>query len=163
MWRQSRDSRARPNPVPSSGALLYNGYRGSFPGGKVRPGRDTGHSPHLMPRPWMSRGYISVPAPPGCVVGLLYLLQWGGAICVEVRLHLSVFQTTYKRIRCVREVICTGHKPRTGSKTCPTPFYHHKTHTWTALGARDLLPDFVPSIKVYVTLPGDCDAQARRS
>jgi hypothetical protein len=26
-------------------SLLYNGYRGSFPGGKARPGRDAEHSP----------------------------------------------------------------------------------------------------------------------
>jgi hypothetical protein len=26
-------------------SLLYNGYRGSFPGGKARPGRDADHSP----------------------------------------------------------------------------------------------------------------------
>jgi hypothetical protein len=25
--------------------LLYNGYRGPFPGGKARPGRDADHSP----------------------------------------------------------------------------------------------------------------------
>jgi hypothetical protein len=25
--------------------LLYNGYRGPFPEGKARPGRDAGHSP----------------------------------------------------------------------------------------------------------------------
>jgi hypothetical protein len=26
-------------------SLLYNGYRGPFPGGKARPGRDADHSP----------------------------------------------------------------------------------------------------------------------
>jgi hypothetical protein len=37
------------------------GTGGLFPGGKVRPGRDAGHSPHLVPRSWMSRSYISFP------------------------------------------------------------------------------------------------------
>jgi hypothetical protein len=40
---------------PSS--LLYSGYRMYFPGGKVRPGCDTDHSPHQVPRSWMSRSY----------------------------------------------------------------------------------------------------------
>jgi hypothetical protein len=40
-------------------SLLYNGYRGPFPGGKARPERDTDHSPHLVPRSWMSRSYTS--------------------------------------------------------------------------------------------------------
>jgi hypothetical protein len=30
-----------------------------FPGGKARPGRDVDHSPHLVPRSWMSRSYTS--------------------------------------------------------------------------------------------------------
>jgi hypothetical protein len=34
---------------------------GSFPGVKARPGLDTDHSPHLVPRSRMSRGYISFP------------------------------------------------------------------------------------------------------
>jgi hypothetical protein len=40
-------------------SLLSNGYRGSFPGGKARPGRDVEHSPHLIPRSRMSRSYTS--------------------------------------------------------------------------------------------------------
>jgi hypothetical protein len=42
-------------------SLLYNGYRGPFPGGKTRPGRDDDHSPHLVPMLWMSRSYTSSP------------------------------------------------------------------------------------------------------
>jgi hypothetical protein len=30
-----------------------------FPGCKARPGRDADHSPHLVPRSWMSRSYTS--------------------------------------------------------------------------------------------------------
>jgi hypothetical protein len=33
------------------------GTEGPFPGGKARPGRDADHSPHLVPRSWMSRSY----------------------------------------------------------------------------------------------------------
>jgi hypothetical protein len=40
---------------------LSNGYRGPFPGGKARLGRDADHSPHLMPRSRMSRSYASSP------------------------------------------------------------------------------------------------------
>jgi hypothetical protein len=31
-------------------SLLSNGYRGSFPEGKGRSGRDADHSPHLVPK-----------------------------------------------------------------------------------------------------------------
>jgi hypothetical protein len=34
---------------------------GPFPGGKVRPGRDADHSPHLVPRSRISRSYTSSP------------------------------------------------------------------------------------------------------
>jgi hypothetical protein len=37
------------------------GTGGPFPRGKARPGRDADHSPHLVPRSWMSRSYISSP------------------------------------------------------------------------------------------------------
>jgi hypothetical protein len=48
------------------------GTGGPFSGVKARPGRDADHSPHLVPRPWMSRSYTSDPpqAPPRSVVGL---------------------------------------------------------------------------------------------
>jgi hypothetical protein len=42
-------------------SLLYNGYRGSFPQVKARPGRDDYHPPAL-PRSRMSRSYT--PSPP---------------------------------------------------------------------------------------------------
>jgi hypothetical protein len=35
---------------------------GPCPGAKARPGRDADHSPHLVPRSWMSRSYTSSPA-----------------------------------------------------------------------------------------------------
>jgi hypothetical protein len=37
------------------------GTGGPFPGGKARPGRDTDHSPHLVPKSRMSRNYTSSP------------------------------------------------------------------------------------------------------
>jgi hypothetical protein len=37
------------------------GTGGPFLGGKARPERDADHSPHLVPRSWMSRSYISSP------------------------------------------------------------------------------------------------------
>jgi hypothetical protein len=43
------------------GSLLYNGYPVSFSGCKERPGRDADHSPKLVPRSRMSRGYIFSP------------------------------------------------------------------------------------------------------
>jgi hypothetical protein len=46
----------RPWGPPS---LLYNGYQ-VFPGGKVRPGHDAGHSPLLVLRSWKSR---AIPLP----------------------------------------------------------------------------------------------------
>jgi hypothetical protein len=57
---------------PALGSIqpLYNGYRGSFPRGKARPGRDADH-PHLVARSRMSRSYIC--SPPWRVAGLLYL------------------------------------------------------------------------------------------
>jgi hypothetical protein len=49
------------------------GTGGFFPRGKARPGRDADHSPYLVPRSRMSRGYTSsIPqAPPWRVAGLL--------------------------------------------------------------------------------------------
>jgi hypothetical protein len=35
----------RPDRLWGQPSLLYSGYRGSFPGGKARPGRDADHSP----------------------------------------------------------------------------------------------------------------------
>jgi hypothetical protein len=40
------------------------GTEGPFPGGKSRPGRDADHSSHPVPRPRMSRSYISSPFSP---------------------------------------------------------------------------------------------------
>jgi hypothetical protein len=37
------------------------GTGGHFPGCRARPGRDADKSPHLVPRSWMSRSYISSP------------------------------------------------------------------------------------------------------
>jgi hypothetical protein len=48
--------------------LLSNGYRGPFLRGKAWLGRDTDHSPHLVPRSWMSRSYIS--SPPHASIGM---------------------------------------------------------------------------------------------
>jgi hypothetical protein len=37
------------------------GTGGPFPRGKARPERDADHSPHLVPRSWMSRSFTSPP------------------------------------------------------------------------------------------------------
>jgi hypothetical protein len=42
-------------------SLLYNGYRGSFPRGKARPGRDADHSSHPVQRSRMSSSYNPLP------------------------------------------------------------------------------------------------------
>ena len=62
----------RPWGPPS---LLYNGYR-VFQGGKVRPGRDAGHSPPSSADVLEQYSYNSTPlwATTGPVRGLLYLL-----------------------------------------------------------------------------------------
>jgi hypothetical protein len=52
------------------------GTGGPFPGGKARPGGDADHSPHLVPRSWMSRSYTSSMACNG--TALLYLLLLPG-------------------------------------------------------------------------------------
>jgi hypothetical protein len=39
------------------------GTGGPFPGCKTRLGHETDHSPHLVPRSWMSRSYTSSPSP----------------------------------------------------------------------------------------------------
>jgi hypothetical protein len=44
------------------------GTKGPFPGGKLRPRRDADHSPHLVPRAWMSRSHIS--SSPKCLHGV---------------------------------------------------------------------------------------------
>jgi hypothetical protein len=54
-------------------SLLYNGYRGSFPGGKARPGRDADHSPPSSAEVVNEKElYLSLQAPSWCVAGLLY-------------------------------------------------------------------------------------------
>jgi hypothetical protein len=40
------------------------GTGGPFLSGKARPGRDGDHSPHIMPRSWISRSYKSSPPAP---------------------------------------------------------------------------------------------------
>jgi hypothetical protein len=63
-----------PDRLSSPTSLLSNGYRGPFPGDKARTGRDTDHSPHLVPRSWMSRSYTPLPLRlQMCVDGLIYL------------------------------------------------------------------------------------------
>jgi hypothetical protein len=45
----------------SHSAFWTMGTGGFFPGVKSPPGRDADHSPHLVPRLWMSRSYTSSP------------------------------------------------------------------------------------------------------
>jgi hypothetical protein len=51
-------------------AVCPMGTRGPFLGGKARPGHDADHSPHLVPRSWMSRSYTS--SPPCAFIGVLW-------------------------------------------------------------------------------------------
>jgi hypothetical protein len=48
-----------PDRLWGTSSLLYNGYRGSFPEVKARPGRDTDHSPHLVPKSRMIGSHTS--------------------------------------------------------------------------------------------------------
>jgi len=54
-------------------SLLYSGYRGSFPGAKARPGRDTDHSPPSSAEVANEQELylLSPQAPPWRVAGLL--------------------------------------------------------------------------------------------
>jgi hypothetical protein len=55
------------------------GTGGSFPGAKVRPGCDTNHSPHLVPRSRMSRSYTSPPS--------AFMACSGTALALAIRLY----------------------------------------------------------------------------
>jgi hypothetical protein len=52
LWKQDVH---RLYPSPN----FIRGIKSRFTGSKARPGRDARHSPHLVPRPIMSRSYIS--------------------------------------------------------------------------------------------------------
>jgi hypothetical protein len=51
-------------------SLLSNEFRGSFSRCKAQPGRDADHSPHLVPRLWISRSYTS--SLPCASIGVLW-------------------------------------------------------------------------------------------
>jgi hypothetical protein len=70
---EARDFSSSPCVQTGSGAHPASCPRstgGPFPGAKVRPGRDADHSPHLVPRSWMSRSYTS--SPPCACKGVLW-------------------------------------------------------------------------------------------
>jgi hypothetical protein len=54
-----------------------------FRGGKAWPGRDADHSPHAVPRSWMSRSYTSSPscACIGVLCGCLFYKLWSSSVC----------------------------------------------------------------------------------
>jgi hypothetical protein len=55
----SLTSVSRPARKPTQPPIQW--VKGVFPGGKVRPGRDTDHSPHLKPWSRMNTSYTSSP------------------------------------------------------------------------------------------------------
>jgi hypothetical protein len=62
-------------------ASCTTGTGGPFPGAKVWPGRDADHSPHPVPRSWMSMSYTS--SPPWRFHGVLrdcFVLHYGKRI-----------------------------------------------------------------------------------
>jgi hypothetical protein len=64
-----------PDRLWVSPSLLSNGYQGSFPGGKARPGRDADHSSTSsaeVVNEWELE-FLSLLCIHRCVVGLLYL------------------------------------------------------------------------------------------
>jgi hypothetical protein len=71
-------------------SVLSNGYRGSFLGGKVRPGRDADHSPNLVPRSRMSRSYISSPP------WRLYGSNGTSLLFITTSVSIKVKHVTYK-------------------------------------------------------------------
>ena len=70
---QSARFSARPDRPWGPLSLFYNGYR-VFPGGKVRPGRATDHSPPSSAEVLEEYSYTSTPlwATTGPLTGLLY-------------------------------------------------------------------------------------------
>jgi hypothetical protein len=72
---EARDFSSNPCVHTGSGAHPASCTMGtgvSFPRGKARPGRDTDHSPHLVPRSWMSTSYTSISSPPCASIGVLW-------------------------------------------------------------------------------------------
>jgi hypothetical protein len=64
--RSTFDPRQRQRICPlnlcvQTGSVAYPASCTMGIGGKARPGRDANHSPHLVPRSWMSRSYTSSP------------------------------------------------------------------------------------------------------
>jgi hypothetical protein len=96
-------------------SLLHNGYRGSFPWGKARPGRDADHSSHVVPRSRMSRSYIASPpqAPPWCVAELLCFFFLPDFMSEVFLLHAAFtpwyITSCYSGIRLLRFRKTTGN------------------------------------------------------
>jgi hypothetical protein len=65
-----------PDRLWSPPACCTMGTGGAFPGSKARPGRDSDHSPHVVPRSRMSKSYALSPCRlhDGSGTALLYLL-----------------------------------------------------------------------------------------
>jgi hypothetical protein len=80
------------------------GGGGPFPGGKVRSGSGAGHSPHLVPRSWMSRSYTSSPS---CAsIGVLWdCLFFTVNVGIEIR---GYFCIAISRLM-IRSVLESGH------------------------------------------------------
>jgi hypothetical protein len=68
VWSPAEATVSSPALGPPSLCTMCTG--GPFPGAKARLGLDTDHSPHLVPRSWMSRSYTS--SPPCASIGVLW-------------------------------------------------------------------------------------------
>jgi hypothetical protein len=66
------------------------GTGGPFPGGKARPGSDADHSPHLVPRSWMSRSYTSSPPSPSMACSGTALL-----FTAKTTQHISIISISW--------------------------------------------------------------------
>jgi hypothetical protein len=96
-------------------SLLSNGYRGSFLGGKERPGRDADHSPRLVPRSRMSRSYTPLPlstcmACTGQLYFYFFFIIFGGGVIKfgQIRRQLTVRCIYAKKYLTSRRVLSSS-------------------------------------------------------
>jgi len=97
------------------------GTRGPFPGVKRGRGVTLTTHRHLVPRSWMSRSYTPLPpAPPCCVVGLLYFLKSNNYIwTLYLTTSIMIFVTTSWVKWSSQPFLCT--EQRVALTSCVTP------------------------------------------
>jgi hypothetical protein len=84
------------------------GTGGPFHGGKARPGRDADHSPHLVPRSWMSRSYTcSPPSASMAYSGTALLYYYYVRRTLRDIQRSSHFQPYMRRLRLTNQYIFT--------------------------------------------------------